>query len=162
MGEVIVRIVNSNDYEKIVQIKNYYIENTNVIFTNEKLSVEDIKKEIDINEKVYLVAEYNGEVIGFSCLSKFRHCGYYITKEISVYLSENATGFGVGSLLIKEALDKGKMMDLKNIVAFISTANTRSLKLFQKLGFKRCGALYSIAHKNDEYLNVEILQIQLK
>ncbi len=54
MGEVYLRSANVFDSKQIAEIKNHYIENTDVIFTSEKAVAENIAMDIEKNPKRYI------------------------------------------------------------------------------------------------------------
>ncbi len=162
MDEVLIRPATEADSDIITSIKNYYIENTDVIFTNEKVVSEVIAKDIDTNKNKYIVAEYKGNVVGYACLLDYRVGGYYITKEVSLYVQQGSFRLGIGSSLLTHLIEHSKKLNLCNLVAYISSSNTKSLSLFEKQGFKNCGELENIAIKNGAYLTVSILQLALR
>ncbi len=162
MGEVYLRPATVFDANSIANIKNYYIENTDVIFTNEKVVSEVIASDIDNNKNKYIVAECDGNVIGYACLLDYRSGGYYITKEVSVYVQQGSFRMGVGNSLLEALIDQSKLLGLSSLVAYINTTNKKSLSLFTRNGFENCGELTNVAFKDKEYLNVTILQLNLK
>ncbi len=162
MAEVYLRVANVFDAGAIADIKNYYIENTDIIFTSEKVTNEKIAFEIDRKDISYVVAESNGAIIGYASLSDYRSGGYYISKEVSVYLDQSSIGVGVGHALLEAIITQGKLLGLSTLVAYINKKNTKSLTLFKRNGFEECGSLHNVAYKYDHYLDVSILQIQLK
>ncbi len=162
MAQVYLRPATVFDGNAIADIKNYYIENTDVIFTNEKVLGDVIAKDINDNKNKYLVAEHDSEVIGYACLLDYRSGGYYITKEVSVYVRQGSFKMGVGSSLLEALIDKSKLLGLSTLVAYISSSNAKSLSLFSRSGFENCGELTNVAFKDGKYLYVSILQLNLK
>lgn len=162
MIEVYLRVANVFDASAIVDIKNYYIENTDIIYTSEKIKTEKIAFEIDRKDISYVVAEANGKIIGYASLSDYRSGGYYISKEVSIYLNQDSIGVGVGHELLEAIIIKAKLLGLSSLVAYINENNKKSLTLFKRNGFEDCGTLRNVAYKFDNYLNTTILQLQLK
>ncbi len=162
MGEVFLRGANVFDSKQLAEIKNYYIENTDVIFTSEKALCENIALDIEKNHNRYIIAECDKEIIGYACLLDYRVGGYYITKEVSVYLKQGAVGLGVGHTLLEALIVRGKLLGLTTLVAYINSTNTKSLSLFKRNGFEKAGELKNVATKFGKYLDVSILQLQLK
>ncbi len=162
MAEVFLRSANVFDSKAITEIKNYYIENTDVIFTSEKVLVENIAVDIEKNRNRYIIAECDKEIIGYACLLDYRVGGYYITKEVSVYLKGNSVGLGVGHSLLEALIVQSKLLGLTTLVAYINSNNTKSLSLFRRNEFEMCGELKNVAIKEGKYLDVSILQLQLK
>ncbi|MFV0519801.1 MAG: GNAT family N-acetyltransferase [Lachnospirales bacterium] len=159
--DYIIEIAEEFDAKKIADIKNYYIENTNIIFTSEKTSEEKIKNDIIFGSDFYLVAKLENKIIGFVGLLNYRSGGYYITKEVSLYIDKDFHKQGIGKSLLKEILIYTKNKNYKNLVAYINSDNINSLNLFKKYGFIESGKLNSIAIKFDTYLDVTILQYKL-
>lgn len=162
MGKVYLRSANVFDCTSIAEIKNYYITNTDVIFTTEKVHHDNIALDIDINRNRYIIAECDGEVIGYACLNDYRSGGYYVTKEVSVYLKQGSVGLGVGHALLEALIVQAKLLGLSTLVAYVNNTNKKSLTLFRRNGFEECGELKNVAFKDGKYLNVSILQLQLK
>lgn len=162
MSKVYLRVANVFDSNAIVDIKNYYIKETNVIFTNEEVTQDDIAREINLNKNRYIVAECDGTIIGYTCLHDYKFGGYYITKEVSVYLKQGNIGIGIGHSLLEAIITQGKLLGLTTLVAYISSDNDKSLTLFRRNGFEVSGELKNVAIKNNAYLDVTIFQLQLK
>ncbi len=162
MGEVFLRSANVFDSKQIAEIKNFYIENTDVIFTSEKAVVDNIALDIEKNKNRYIIAECDKEIIGYACLLDYRVGGYYITKEVSVYLKNGSVGLGVGHTLLEALILQSKLLGLSTLVAYINSTNTKSLSLFRRNGFENSGELKNVATKFGKYLDVSILQLQLK
>ncbi len=162
INKIIIRPAKSSDGDCIAKIKNYYIENTDVIFTNEKVITEVIEKDIKDNANKYIVAESDGIVLGYACLLDYRSGGYYITKEVSLYVGQGNFRMGLGNKLLTALIEQSKNIELSNLVAYISSSNIQSLSLFEKHGFTNCGELKNIAIKNNEDLTVSILQLDLR
>lgn len=162
MAEVYLRVANVFDAGAIAKIKNYYIENTNIIYTDEKISNDKVAFQIDRKDISYIVAEVDGEVIGYASLSDYRGGGYHITKEVSVYLNQKSLGVGIGNKLLEAIVIQGKLLGLSTLVAFINENNKRSINMFKRNNFRDCGTFYNVGYKNNTYLNTIMLQLQLK
>jgi L-amino acid N-acyltransferase YncA len=97
------------------------------------------------------VAEENGNVIGWLSFSAYR-CGRKAlrhTAEISYYIHEQYRREGIGSQLIKFALEIAISLHFKTLFAIILENNTPSIKLLEKFRFERWGLLPDIAEFDD-------------
>lgn len=162
MREVFLRNANIFDAITIADIKNYHITKTDVIFANTIVYSSDIAKDIEENKNNYIVAECEKEVVGYACLMDYRGGGYFITKEVSIHIKEGFVGLGVGNFLVEAIITKGKLLGLSTLVSYINSINSKNISLFKKNGFEVKGELQNVATKNNNYVNVSILQVQLK
>ena len=111
----------------------------------------------------YLVAEENGEVIGFAYAAVYRpRPAYQNTVENSVYIREDGRGKGVGTALLSTLIEECRKADKKQMVAVIGDSGNRgSIKLHQDLGFRLVGILESVGYKHDRWLDTVIMQKNL-
>ena len=70
-----IRPINLADAAQVGEIYNYYIKNTHHTFETEPLSVQETEIRIGkITENYpYLVAEENGEILGYAHAGRFKH-----------------------------------------------------------------------------------------
>ena len=158
-----IRGVCVRDAQEIVDIYNYYIENTNITFEESILSAEDMKQRIE--EKLehnnpWIVYEENGKVIGYAYLGTWRdRSAYRFSKESSVYVKEDMKGNGIGTLLYKELIKLAKERGIHAIIASITCPNELSFKLHEKLGFEKMAEYKEVGYKNDTWLDVAFYEL---
>jgi len=146
------------------KIYNYYIVNSFSNFEEKKLSFKDFYKNYKniIDKKLpYLVALDNEKVVGIVYLNKFRDkSGYRFAFENTIYVHNEYVKQGIGSKLLKELIIVSKKnKNIKIIVAVIGSIDSkRSLKIHQKLGFKKLGVLKKIGFKNGKWIDSILLQ----
>jgi L-amino acid N-acyltransferase YncA len=111
----------------------------------------------------YLVAERAGNVIGYAYAAPFRaRSAYRYALEDSIYVSPDATGQGVGRLLLGQLIKVCEAADFRQIVAVIGdSANLPSIALHKSLGFSDAGVLSDIAYKRRRWVDAVILRRQL-
>ena len=149
------------------KIYNYYIINSYSNFEEKKLTYcdfyENYKKIIN-NRFPYLVALYEEKVVGLAYLNKFREkSGYRFAFENTIYVHDKHTRQGIGYKLLKELLYASKNnKNIKLIIAVIGSIDSKgSLKLHEKLGFKKTGDLKKIGFKNNKWIDSIFLQKNL-
>ena len=146
------------------KIYNYYIVNSFANFEETKLSFKDFYKNYKniIDKKLpYLVALDNEKLVGIAYLNKFRNkSGYRFAFENTIYVHNEYVKQGIGSKLLKELIIVSKKnKNIKIIVAVIGSIDSkRSLKIHQKLGFKKLGVLKKIGFKNGKWISSILLQ----
>ena len=96
-----------------------------------------------------LVAERDGEVVGWAALSRYspRWC-YRGVGDVSVYIGESARGAGVGRLLLEALVDRSEQAGYWTLNAGVFPENEVSLRLHQTCGFRVIGARERLAEKD--------------
>lgn len=160
-----IRDVRPSDAERIAEIYNYYIEETIITFEYDKVTEEDIKLRIEkiVKKKLpFFVYEKDGYVIGYAYLNNWRErAAYDITMETSVYLDRNETGYGIGSILYKELIERSRKINIHSLIGVISLPNDESQKLHQKFDFKLIGNFRESGIKFGKLIDVEFWQLIL-
>lgn len=108
----------------------------------------------------WLVAESQGRVIGYAYANLFRpRRAFRFCVEDSIYLAPEATGRGVGRLLLAELMARCEAAGARQMVAVIGDAqNLASIRLHQALGFEAAGQLRAAGWKHGRWLDVVMLQ----
>ena len=149
------------------EIYNYYIVNSYSNFEEKKLTFNQFHnnyKNIIKNKLPYLVALNETKVVGLAYLNKFREkSGYKFAFENTIYIHDKHTRQGIGYKLLKELLYVSKShKNIKLIVAVIGSIDSKgSIKLHEKLGFKKTGVLKKIGFKNNKWIDAIFLQKKL-
>ena len=155
----------SEKYLKDVhKIYNYYIINSYSNFEEKKLTFNQFHinyKNIIKNKLPYLIALSEEKVVGLAYLNKFREkSGYRFAFENTIYVHHKYTKQGIGYKLLKELLYVSKNnRNIKLIIAVIGSIDSKgSVKLHEKLGFKKTGVLKKIGFKNNTWIDAIFLQ----
>lgn len=162
---VVIRDAVLEDLPNILNIYNYAIVHLTATFDTEEETLEDRQNWFDNHNEKYpvIVAEMDGEVVGFSCLSPFkRKKAYSQSAEISIYTSPESQGKGIGKTLMEEIIERAKQNGLRTIIAVITSGNEASVRLHKKFGFKFAGRIKEVGYKFGQWLDVEYYQLLLK
>ena len=165
--ELKIKKISEKYLKEAHKIYNYYVVNSYSNFEETRISIQDFhKKYLNIinNKLPYLVALYEKKVVGIAYLSKFREkSGYRFSFENTIYIHKNYTKQGIGSKLLQELLNISKKnKKIKIIIAVIGSIDSKgSLKIHQKLGFKKTGVLKKIGFKNKKWIDSYFLQRNL-
>ncbi len=111
----------------------------------------------------YLVAERDGQVLGYAYANYFRpRLAYRYFVEDSIYLSPQAQGQGVGRLLLAELVARCEAAGARQMIAVIGDSqNLGSIGVHRSLGFEQNGLLKSAGWKFGRWLDVVLMQRQL-
>ena len=117
-------------------------------FIDQKGFQSIIKADTENARNIFLVAETNGRLIGFSrCagtnLKRFRH-----KVEFGVGVLEEFWGYGIGKNLLQESISWADENGIMKMTLNVMESNENALRLYEKLGFEVEGIL-----KDDKLLS---------
>ncbi|MEY4410482.1 MAG: hypothetical protein RLZ69_56 [Actinomycetota bacterium] len=166
-GEVTIRGAYETDMAAVMEIYNYYIQNSVVTFDLDAMGLNDwIEKFRWIQglQLPFLVAvSESGYVLGFAYVAPWRQkAAFKRTVEDSIYLRPSAIGKRIGTKLMTELIDKSRASGVKEIVAVISDKGAESsIQLHESMGFKHQGHLGKVGFKFGRWLGTVLLQRSL-
>ena len=106
-----------------------------------------------------LVSVRDGEVVGWAALSPFSsRCCYRGVGEVSVYISEEARGRGVGRALLERLVDRSEQRGYWTLTAGIFPENEASLRLHGACGFREVGVHERLGESNGVWRDVVWLE----
>lgn len=123
-----IRVAGENDAAVLVEIYSYYVEKTAVTFEYKTPSVEEFAGRIrDIQKKYpYIVAEENGEILGYAYGSAFHpRNAYGWCAEMSIYVKHDRRGSGAGGRLYRALESLLAEMGVLNLNACIAVPQKR-------------------------------------
>ena len=107
----------------------------------------------------YLVAELDGEIVGFAYAAPYRERpAYRFTVGNSVYVADHAQGRGAGRGLMRELIAQCTALDYRQMIAVVGADNAASINLHESLGFRRAGTLIGAGYKLGRWVDVALLQ----
>ena len=163
---VIIRPYNTKDTQAILDIINYNILHSTALY-DYNIRTFDQQKTI-LQEKIaknfpVIVAELEGEVVGFGMYSEFRFReAYKFTVEHSVYVNQNQHGKGIGKMLLAELIRMAKNQKLHTMIAVIDAENQSSVDFHERFGFKTAGIIKESGYKFDRWLDSVFMQLILE
>jgi len=161
MSLVSIREAQCSDAPQIANIYNYYIRETLYTFdTVEVINTYLERKILQIQKSYpYLVAIEGDKVIGFAYASQWKEkTGYKHTAETTIYLDPSYYEKGIGARLYNALLSSLPLFEIVNAIACITLPNEKSIRLHEKLGFKRVGMFNKVGFKKDQWIDVEYWQ----
>lgn len=162
MEQVSVRPARREDCPAILQIYNEAVLTTTASYDIEPRTLEHRLAWFDDHARNHygvFVAEVNGEIVGWSSLSRFHdRFGFRFTAENSVYVAAHRRGQGIGGLLFPPLLESAKERNLHTLIAAIDASNQASLRLHTRFGFVQVGHFREVGNKFDRWLDVIYLQ----
>lgn len=127
------------DSAAIAGIYNQGIEDRIATFETRLRSASDVEKWFDGIHPV-IVVEQDGAIVGFASTSTYRPRECYAgIAECSVYVSRDARGRGVGAVAMEALYDAARSAGFHKLVSRVFPENERSLKMLDRLGWRRVG-----------------------
>ena len=159
-----IRDFQLDDIKKLVEIYNYYIQHTVITFDQVPFTIADFEQKIKPIYKKYpfIVFEENNEILGYAYGSSWRtKPSYKFTAESTIYLTKDALGKGIGTKLYTELLQRLKQQKIHTIIGGLTLPNAASIKLHEKLGFKKVAHFKEVGRKFEQWLDVGFWQLTL-
>ena len=159
-----IRLARPSDAATLLAIYAPYVENTAITFEYEVPTVEDFATRIEktLGKYPYLVAEEDGAILGYAYASTYyARAAYDWAVELSVYVSQDARGKGVGSKLYDVMEEMLEHMGYIHFLACISLPNEASLALHLKRGYQQVAHFPKIGYKFERWHDIIWLQKSL-
>jgi L-amino acid N-acyltransferase YncA len=108
----------------------------------------------------YLVATYDGAVLGYAYAGPYRaRPAYRFSVENSVYVATEAHRRGAGRALMDRLIAESEARGYRLMIAVIGdSAQTPSIALHRAAGFKLVGTFEGVGYKFDRWLDTVLMQ----
>ncbi|MDA0637026.1 GNAT family N-acetyltransferase [Nonomuraea sp. MCN248] len=162
-----VRPVAEADLPAVTRIYAHYVTETVATFDETPPSRDEWRAKaaaITGTGSPFLVAEEDGAVLGYAYATRYRpKPAYRHTLEDSVYLAPEATGRGLGRLLLGELIPAARLAGARQLVAVVagSGEEAASLRLHAAFGFTEAGRLRGVGFKHGRWIDTTLLQLDL-
>ena len=160
-----IRPYKTEDTQAILEIINHNILHSTSLYDYSVRTIEQQKAILE--EKIkkgfpVIVAEKEGEILGFGMYSEFRFReAYQFTVEHSVYVAANHLGKGIGKSLLSELIVLAKAQKLHTMIGVIDSENQNSIAFHEQFGFKIVGVVKESGYKFDRWLDSVFMQLIL-
>lgn len=162
---LVVRAAAMADAGEIAAIYNYYIENTVITFEEEAVSSTDMEARIaDVQGHglPWLVAEYEGQVAGYSYASRWKtRAAYRHSVETTIYLRKGLEGRGIGKALYEALLPILRANGIHAVIGGAALPNPASVALHERLGFEQVATFRQVGFKHGRWVDVAYWELVL-
>ena len=162
---MLVRDAVESDLPVIRELFNALIPTTTIAWREDLASPEEIEtwfaQQVDASNPV-LVADDNGDVVGYTCWGVFRggprFPGYRHTAELTIHVRGDQHGRGVGRALMDALVTEAVARDIHVLVAGIDADNVESIAFHAALGFVEVARMPEVGFKFDRRLDLVLMQ----
>jgi L-amino acid N-acyltransferase YncA len=152
-----LRSATADDAEAICAIYNHYVRNTSISFEEQDVSPADMAQRIlDVSANLpWIVMESEGLIEGYAYATKWRvRAAYRFSVEVSVYLAPEVRGRGIGYSLYEALMGSLSELGVNAVIGGIALPNEPSIKLHEKMGFKKVAHFEQVGFKNNQWVDV--------
>jgi phosphinothricin acetyltransferase len=159
-----IRLATPDDAAAVLAIYAPIVRDTATSFELEPPDVDEMGRRIDETLKRFpwLVYENEQGVGGYAYAGTFRsRPAYQWTVEVSVYVREDVRGQGIGRALYESLFDRLRTQGYRNAVAGIALPNPASIRLHERLGFRKVGVFHRVGYKFGAWHDVSWWELPL-
>jgi phosphinothricin acetyltransferase len=159
----VVRNSREQDMPGVQAIYGFHVLHGLASFEEEPPSVDEMtRRRADVLDRnlPYLVAEQDGQVVGYSYAAPYRsRPAYRFTVENSVYVDHRLTRRGIGCALLSALIAQCIEARCHQMVAVIGdSANMASISLHERFGFLHVGILQAVGCKFGRWVDSVLMQ----
>ena len=159
---IIIRDATAEDMAAVQAIYSHYVATSCASFEEEPPAADEMRHRLEATRQrglPYLVAEADGEVVGYTDAGPFRtRSAYRYTIEDSIYVAATVVGRGVGVGLLRALIERCTALGYRQMIGIIGdSANLASIALHRKLGFRQEGVLRGVGLKFGRWIDVVIM-----
>lgn len=164
-SDIAIRLARDADLSALTQIYNAAVTTTTFTGHLAALTVEERQvwwaAHADPRYPI-LVAEANGDILGYASLSSWYDLPVYaLTAESSLYLAPGAQGRGLGTRLMQALLAEARRIGHHVILARIWAGNAPSIAMCRKCGYETVGVQREIGFRHGKWEDCVVMQVIL-
>ena len=158
---MMIRPVQLSDAAAIRAFYQPYVTETAITFEVDVPTVQEFESRITktLPQFPYLVAEVDGKVVGYAYASTYyARAAYDWTTELSIYVSKEARGQGVGSDLYTALEEELQARGYLRFLACIAVPNEASISMHEKRGYVQVAHFPKIGYKFNKWHDIVWMQ----
>jgi L-amino acid N-acyltransferase YncA len=159
-----IRSAEPADADSLCEIYNHYVRTAVATFEEEPVSADDMRRRVaEVQTHFFWLVYEDGEgVAGYAYASKWKaRAAYRHSVELSVYVSPERQGLGIGRQLYAELLRRLLERDVRSVVGGVAGHNAASIALHLSFGFEQVAHFRDVGHKFGQWVDVTYFQLLL-
>ena len=162
-ASLIVRDSSAADIDAIHAIYTHHVLHGTASFELDPPSADELRDRraaVLAQRLPYLVAELDGELVGYAYATPYRpRPAYRHTVEDSVYVKPGRAGHGIGGRLLAALVERCTAGGWRQMLAVVGDSrNAASLALHASQGFHPAGTLRSVGYKFGQWRDTVLMQ----
>ena len=156
-----IRLAEATDSAAILAIYNMGIEDRIATLESSVKDAAYMNEWMEAHQGRYavLVAEVEDQIVGWASLNPYSHrCAYNGVADLSVYISRDHRGTGVGTALLKKLDEVARSHQFYKIVLFTFPHNEPGRCLYRKAGYRQIGIFEKQGILDDQYIDVMAME----
>jgi phosphinothricin acetyltransferase len=159
-----IRSAGPDDADRLCEIYNHYVLTSIATFEEEPVSADDMRQRVaDVQKHFFwLVYEDDRGVAAYAYAGKWKaRAAYRHSVELSVYVSPERQGLGIGRQLYAELLRRLRERNVRSVVGGVAGDNAASIGLHRSFGFEQVARFRDVGHKFGQWVDVTYFQLLL-
>ena len=158
-----LRDLTMHDRGAVLEIYNHYITHSFAAYREDVVGEETIGGMMASQGALPALAVLDGdELVGFGLLVPHKEIPTFAhAANLICFLRQEATGGGVGRLLLAQLEERGRCAGVTTILSSISSRNPASLRFHEKNGFRQCGRFVGVGIKHGQPFDTVWMQKDL-
>jgi L-amino acid N-acyltransferase YncA len=159
--ELVIRVALESDIHSILEIYNQGIEDRIATLEEETKDYSYMKEWFDKHQGRYrvVVAEQDGVVAGWASLNPYSNrCAYDGVADLSIYISRDHRGKGLGKQLLAEIESIAAANSFHKIVLFTFAFNQLGQGLYRKMGYREVGVFHNQGKLDGKFVDVMVME----
>lgn len=161
MNDINVRLAKENDIESIQRIYNQGIEDRIATLETQPKDIKYMNEWYGNHQGRFkvIVAEKDEVVVGWASLNQYNgRCAYNGVADLSIYISRDYRGKGIGSFLLESLEQLAKENEFHKIVLFTFSFNGLGQGLYRKNGYREVGVFKNQGILDGEFVDVMAME----
>ena len=160
-----IRLAKSSDSKDIANVYNHYISSTVATFEEKIVSPTEISARLAAIVEAglpWLVSESGSRLTGYAYASEWKaRSAYRFSVEVSVYLSHDSFGQGIGTQLYDALFTELRARSYHTAIGIISLPNPASVALHENFGMQKVAHFSEVGYKFNQWIDVGYWQAKL-
>ncbi|GGJ07097.1 arsinothricin resistance N-acetyltransferase ArsN1 family A [Paenibacillus hunanensis] len=156
-----IRAVQREDLPAILTIYNQGIEDRIATLESETKDQSYIEAWFEEHQDRYtaLIAQRHGTTVGWAAINRYSHrCAYDAVADLSIYVTRDARGTGVGSQLLASLEQVAQENKFRKIILFTFPFNYAGQGLYRKQGYRVVGTFEKQGVLDGKLIDVMIME----
>jgi L-amino acid N-acyltransferase YncA len=159
--DLVIRKSKESDINSIQEIYNQGIEDRIATLEDETKNYSYMKNWYENHKGRYsvIVAENEGIVVGWASLNQYNNrCAYDGVADLSVYISRDYRGKGVGKKLLAKLESLAKENGFYKMILFTFSFNQLGQGLYRRMGFREVGVFKNQGKIDGNFVDVMAME----